>query len=153
MEDFFPESEEIDQDVLFISELPRFKISNESALSDWIKTIIERHRCVLRLLTYIFVTDQQLLEINREYLQHDTLTDIITFPYSQLPFIHGDIFISIDRVKENAQKFSTSFENELHRVISHGVLHLCGFGDKTAEEEKIMRKKEDEALSLLEELT
>ena len=107
MEDFFPESEEFGQDILFISEIPHFNISLNPSLSSWLEAIINQHDGVLRLLTYIFVDDQQLLAINQEYLQHDSFTDIITFPYSQLPFIHGDIFISVDRVKENAQKFGT----------------------------------------------
>ena len=81
--------------------------------------------------------------MNVEHLDHDTLTDIITFPYNNDP-IEGDIFISIDRVKDNAQDFKTTFENELHRVMIHGILHLCGYKDKTEEEEAFMRQKEDE---------
>ena len=81
-----------------------------------------------------------------EYLNHDTYTDIITFPYAQSPIVESDIFISIDRVKENAATFKTSFEKELLRVIIHGVLHLCGYGDKTDEEKQLMRAKEDECV-------
>ncbi len=153
MEDFFPELEaEIDKGIFFISECSDFEISDESTLSNWLNSIINAHDFVLKSLNYIFVNDDELLRINTEYLQHDTLTDIITFPYSQAPFIHSDIFISIDRVKENAQKFAISFDDELFRVISHGLLHLLGFGDKTLDEKNIMRQKENEALSLLKKM-
>ena len=86
-------------------------------------------------LSYIFCSDAYLHNINVEYLNHDTLTDIITFPYLSPPEIEGDIFISVDRIRENAQTFQVTFEQELHRVIIHGVLHLCGQGDKTEEED------------------
>lgn len=149
MEDFFPETEEVGAGIYFVSEHSDFEIPDEALLSKWLETIISDNEYVLKVLTYIFVDDPQLLTINQDYLQHDTLTDIITFPYSQLPFIHSDIFISIDRVKENAKKFEVPFEDELFRVISHGLLHLCGFGDKTEKEKKMMRRKENEAIAAL----
>lgn len=99
-------------------------------------------------ITFIFCSDKYLLEINKEYLQHDYYTDVITFDYSENNIISGDIFISIDRVKENADTYKVSFENELYRVMLHGVLHLVGYNDKTKEEQKIMRQKEDEYLNL-----
>jgi probable rRNA maturation factor len=89
-----------------------------------------------------------LLEINQQYLDHDTLTDIISFDYSVGKELHGDIFISIDRVRENAVEFNVSFEDELNRVMVHGVLHYCGFKDKTEEDEKAMRIKEDEKIKM-----
>ncbi len=99
-------------------------------------------------ISFIFCSDKYLLEINKEYLQHDYYTDVITFDYSENNIISGDIFISIDRVKENADTYKVSFENELYRVMLHGVLHLVGYNDKTKEEQKIMRQKEDEYLNL-----
>lgn len=154
MEDFFPDLEGIEGEgeIFFISEISDFEIPNESLLTQWLNLIISNRDFVLKSLNYIFVDDAQLLSINQEYLQHDTLTDIITFPFSQAPFIHSDIFISIDRVRENAIKFNTSFENELFRVISHGLLHLLGYGDKTPEEKIIMRQQEEEAILLLKSL-
>jgi len=115
----------------------------------WLKETIEREECQLRSLNFIFCSDEYLHKLNVDYLDHDTLTDVITFPYAQPPIVEGDIFISIDRIKENATIFDVSFQKELHRVMVHGVLHLCGYGDKSNEEAKLMRSKEDEALSLL----
>ena len=111
--------------------------------------MIEREGCNLTQVCYIFCSDEYLYNLNQEYLNHDTYTDIITFPYSEPPLVEGDIFISIDRVKENASQFGAPFEQELHRVMIHGVLHLCGYSDKSPDEEALMRKKEDEALQLL----
>jgi rRNA maturation RNase YbeY len=94
-------------------------------------------------ITIVFCTDDYLLEINKTYLNHDFYTDIITFDYSENDLVSGDLFISIDRVKDNAESFSVSFDNELKRVIYHGVLHLCGYKDKTENDEKEMREKEN----------
>jgi probable rRNA maturation factor len=94
-------------------------------------------------ITIVFCTDDYLLEINKTYLNHDFYTDIITFDYSGNDFVSGDLFISVDRVKDNAESFSVSFDNELKRVIYHGVLHLCGYKDKTEKDEKEMREKEN----------
>ncbi|NBC06223.1 MAG: rRNA maturation RNase YbeY [Bacteroidetes bacterium] len=121
-------------------------------LKQWIQQIIERESCTLQQLTYIFCSDAYLHRINLEYLQHDTYTDIITFPYEEPPLIYSDIFISIERVRDNAQQYGLAFEQELHRVIIHGVLHLCGYPDKTTAEAQMMRQKEDEALNLLSRL-
>ena len=107
----------------------------------------EKHS--LKTLNFIFCTDEYLHSINLQYLNHDTYTDIITFDNSEGDgLIEGDIFISIDRVKENANKFDVSLEKEIKRVMAHGVLHLCGYIDKTAGEAKQMRLKEDEALDI-----
>jgi rRNA maturation RNase YbeY len=99
-------------------------------------------------LDYIFCDDEYLLKINQDYLDHDTYTDIITFPYGDLNVIAGDIFISVERVKENAVNFRVDFELELKRVMAHGVLHLLGYGDKSEEEVLQMRLKEDEKIKL-----
>ena len=115
----------------------------------WIKHVAEVHNRKIACITYIFCSDEEILRINNAYLNHDYYTDIITFDYSENDCISGDLFISLDTVKTNAEKFKTDYCEELHRVIIHGILHLCGFKDKTEKEEKQMRKKEEEALSLL----
>ncbi|MCU0348158.1 MAG: rRNA maturation RNase YbeY [Saprospiraceae bacterium] len=125
-----------------------FELKDEEAATAWLQKIIEQEGCVLHLLNFIFCSDDYLLRLNVEYLDHDTLTDIITFPYADPPTIHGDIFISIDRVRDNAADFKVPFEQELNRVMAHGVLHLCGYGDKSPAEERTMRQKEEEALKL-----
>ena len=132
----------------FIEEVD-FVLSNETLLLRWIQEVIVHHKKELKLLNFIFCSDTYLHQINIEYLNHDTLTDIITFPYAEPPIIHSDIYISVDRVKENATLFKNDFTKELHRVIIHGVLHLCGFGDKTAKEKEEMRSRENEALTFL----
>lgn len=128
-----------------------FELSHPEKITDWIKDVIEREDCHLSALNYIFCSDDYLHKINVEYLDHDTLTDIITFPYSDAPVIHGDIFISIDRIQDNAASLKINFQDELHRVMIHGVLHLCGYSDKSPKEKKLMTQKEDEALTLLRE--
>jgi probable rRNA maturation factor len=115
----------------------------------WLKEVIKAEKKSLGELNYIFCSDGFLTTINFQYLHHNTFTDIITFDTSEdVRFIEGEIFISIDRVKENALKFNASFQDELHRVMVHGVLHLVGYSDKTSQQTKIMRKKEDAYLSL-----
>lgn len=144
----FPELEDDETAIDFTSEDTDFEIEKSDKVSYWIKRIIIREQCELNYLNYIFCSDDYLHKINMEHLDHDTLTDIITFPYAEHPYIESDIFISIDRVQENARKFEVSFEKEFLRVVIHGVLHLCGYGDKTPTEAAIMRKKEDEAITL-----
>lgn len=100
-------------------------------------------------LSYLFCDDEKILEVNRHYLRHDFYTDIITFDYSEGEIISGDILISLETVRSNSQKYQTAWQEELRRVIIHGVLHLCGLKDKTREEEKSMRVAEEEALKLL----
>jgi len=139
----------MDQPIEFISEDVEFSLSNPDKVSDWIADIIEQHDQELVSLTYIFCSDDYLHAINVEYLDHDTLTDIITFNNAdEEGTIEGDVFISVDRVHDNATTHGTSFEDEIHRVIIHGVLHLLGFKDKSPEEEEQMRKQEDSCLSL-----
>ena len=149
----FDSDEIFSEAISFTSEDIAFVPQEQEKIQSWIQTIIEREACTLQQISYIFCSDDYLHEINVAYLDHDTYTDIITFPYSEPPTIHSDIFISVDRVRENAKNLNISFENELHRVMIHGVLHLCGYPDKTEAEAKQMRSKEDEALTVLAELS
>ena len=126
--------------------LPKIK-KRETA--NWIKTVAKNYNRKVGEIAYLFCDDEKILEINRTYLQHDFYTDIITFDYSEEDTISGDIFISIDTVRSNSQKYQTEFMEELHRVIIHGILHLCGVNDKSEEEEKEMREAENSALTLL----
>lgn len=125
-----------------------FQLENESKYEDWIDSIIESEDKEPGEINYIFCDDDYLLEINKQYLDHDTLTDIISFDYCIGDLISGDIFISIDRVKDNAQEYDVSFNNELLRVMSHGILHYCGYKDKTQEEQLLMRTKEQEKINM-----
>ncbi|GAB4238802.1 MAG: rRNA maturation RNase YbeY [Ekhidna sp.] len=137
--------------IQFFSEDTDFVLEDNLAnIKSWVSTIASDHEHDIKDLNYIFCSDNYLLSINQEYLKHDYFTDIITFDHSdEQASIEGDIFISIDRVKENANEHGASFENELHRVMAHGLLHLLGFGDKTPAEKTEMRLKEDACLSLL----
>ncbi len=120
-----------------------FELIDESNYERWIKSIIGDYGFELGDVSYIFCDDTYLLNINRQYLNHDDLTDIISFDYSESKLISGDIFISIERVKENATKFSVEFNEELLRVMAHGILHFIGFKDKTEKEAELMRKNEE----------
>jgi|TARA_B100000902_G_scaffold395503_1_gene454221 rRNA maturation RNase YbeY len=124
-----------------------FSLQNPNEIALWISKTINDHKREEGEISYIFCDDQYLHKLNLEFLNHDSLTDIISFDNSLGDQINGDIFISVERVKENADTYKTNFEDELHRVIIHGILHYCGFNDKTKEEAALMRKKEDEALS------
>lgn len=135
--------------VRFFSEGISFKLRHSRRTALWIKETIAKEGYALGELVFIFCSDEHLISINVDYLNHHTLTDIITFDNAeQTGEISGDIFISIDRVKENAPKFNSSFEDEVHRVIIHGVLHLIGYSDKSKAQKNQMRKKEDAYLSL-----
>jgi len=125
-----------------------FDFTNQNDLSNWISDTIsaETHKEVA--INYIYCDDDYLLELNINHLKHNTLTDVITFNYNFGKQICGDIFISIDRVMDNSHKYGVSFKDELHRVMIHGILHLCGYEDKTKEEKSLMRDKEDYYLSL-----
>jgi probable rRNA maturation factor len=127
-----------------------FSLEKESKVRSWIKKILKQEGKISGNISYVFCTDKQLLKINRQFLKHDFYTDIITFDYSEKNKIEGEIFVSIDRVKDNAHKFKQPFQKELMRTIIHGILHLCGYKDKKPTDKKRMRAKEDEALSLLE---
>jgi rRNA maturation RNase YbeY len=125
-----------------------FQLDSETLYSDWISAVISSEQKKEGEINYIFCDDDYLLEINQQYLNHDTLTDIISFDYSIGNELHGDIFISVERVRENAYDFKVSFEDELRRVLAHGVLHYCGYKDKTEADELIMRQKEEEKMQL-----
>ena len=125
-----------------------FILENREHISDWISQTIANENCREGEINYIFCSDAYLLKLNLDFLDHDTLTDIISFDYSVGKELHGEIYISIDRVKENASDFEVSFNEEICRVMIHGVLHYCGYKDKTKDEKKIMRSKEDYYLSV-----
>ena len=125
-----------------------FTIENEDAISNWISNVIKSEDKKEGEINYIFCDDEYLLQINQEHLQHDYYTDIISFDYTVGNEINGDMFISIDRVKDNAIEYNVSFEEELRRVLAHGILHYCGYKDKSEAEELLMRSKEDEKLAM-----
>ena len=129
-----------------------FNLPNENKISEWISIIIKTENFKEGEINYIFCDDDYLHKLNVEFLNHDTLTDIISFDYSVGKELHGDVYISIDRVRENAIEFNVPFENELQRVIIHGVLHYCGYKDKTESDAKQMRFKEDNALKQLTDI-
>ncbi len=124
-----------------------FSLEEPEIFSKWINTVLKSEGFTEGDISYIFCDDDYLHKINLEYLSHDTLTDIISFDYSVGKQVHGEIYISIERVKENALEFNEPFDNELKRVIIHGILHFMGYKDKTPEEEKLMRKRENEAIA------
>ena len=121
-----------------------FELPNEDQLSNWLSQVILSENKKEGDINYIFCDDEYLLNINKQYLDHDYYTDIISFDYSVGNELNGDIFVSIDRVKENATDFNATFDEELKRVIIHGILHYCGYKDKSEEDEALMRSKEDE---------
>ena len=125
-----------------------FILENEAQYSDWISNVISSEMKHEGEINYIFCDDNYLVEINQQYLDHDTLTDIISFDYSIGNELHGDVFISIERVRENAIDFDVAFEEELKRVLVHGVLHYCGYKDKSVEDERLMRQKEEEKMKM-----
>ena len=126
-----------------------FSLKTKAAVAACIKAITADESLEVGDITFVFCDDNYLLKINKEFLDHDTYTDIITFDYSVGNEIISEIYVSTDRVEENAKKYKQTFENEIHRVMIHGVLHLCGYNDKLAEEKQIMRDKENHYLSLL----
>lgn len=125
-----------------------FQLDNEEAFTKWISAVIISENKNEGEINYIFCDDDYLHKINLEHLGHDTLTDIISFDYSIGNELHGDIFVSIERVKDNALDFEVSFDEELKRVLAHGVLHYCGYKDKSESDERIMRSKEDEKIAM-----
>lgn len=125
-----------------------FSLPDKEAISSWISKVIQSENKNEGEISYVFCDDKYLHKINLEYLQHDTLTDIISFDYSVGNELNGDIFISVERVKDNATDFNVSFDEELKRVLIHGILHYCGYKDKSESDEAIMRSKEDEKISM-----
>lgn len=158
MEDFFDETEEeltdeemSDEPLVFHSEDIEFELKNQEQIAAWIEASAAAEGKSLGGVNFIFCSDEYLYQMNMEYLQHDTYTDVITFPYAEPEddYIQGDIFISVERTSENAASYGVSPEQELQRVMIHGVLHLLGYEDKTAAKKKIMTQKEDEYLAKL----
>lgn len=133
----------------FENEDVELKLKNKLILKKWIKQVAESYGFKTGDLTYIFCSDDRILEVNRQYLQHDYYTDIITFDYDEDGVVSGDMFISVDTVRTNAEQYAPSFDDEMHRVIIHGVLHLCGLKDKAPDDEKKMRAAEEKALAML----
>lgn len=117
--------------------------------SNWIKNVAAAYGKKIGEIAYIFCSDEKILEVNNQYLQHDYYTDIITFDYTEDNIISGDIFISTDTVKSNSEQFNTDYQNELHRIIIHGILHLCGINDKGPGEREHMTECENKALAML----
>ncbi|MHC1779865.1 MAG: rRNA maturation RNase YbeY [Bacteroidales bacterium] len=143
--------------ILFFSEGVNFKFINRSIYKRWIRAIIlsEQRFTILKKcgdLNIIFCNDDYLLNVNNQYLKHNYYTDIITFDYSDNQIINGDLFISVDSVKNNSRKYQTEFIDELSRVIIHGVLHLCGYDDHTKEDKELMKEKENFALIKLTDM-
>ena len=132
----------------FFSEEIDYTFANSVEIRNWIVKVIKNEKHSPGTINYIFCNDNYLLNLNLQYLEHNTLTDIITFDYSKEEVVSGDIFISIERVMENATKFNVSFEEELRRVVVHGILHLCGHGDKSEQQKNLMRKMEDKYLKI-----
>ena len=148
MSDFDSSSPSSSDKISFHIEDIDFDLNQSDVIAAWLVSVFEQEEKQLDSLSIILCSDSYLHKLNVEYLQHDTLTDVITFPYSRKDQpIQGDIFISIDRVRDNADNFQASFKDELYRVMVHGVLHLAGYGDKTDEESKLIRAKEDFYLS------
>ena len=127
-----------------------FKLKDETTISNWISKTIQSENCKEGELNYIFCNDEYLHKLNVKFLDHDTLTDIISFDYSVGKELHGDIYISVERVADNAKDFQVAIDDELKRVMIHGVLHYCGYKDKTEDDTKLMRFKEDYYLNLLD---
>ena len=132
----------------YFAEAITFQIDQADSVAQWINLVVEQEQKSIESINFIFCSDEYLHKINLEYLNHDTYTDVITFPYNADP-VEGDIFISIERIRENAKEYGVSFEDELHRVMVHGTLHLLNYLDKTDEEKKQMTRLENKYLQLL----
>ena len=136
------------EDIFFFSLKIKFKFKNPKKTSNWLSKICQNEGRGVESLSYIFCSDNYLADLNKKYLNHSTLTDILTFDYSNSNRVNGEIYISIARVKENARIFNQTFDSELRRVLSHGLLHLIGYNDKTPSQKSEMRRKEEACLSL-----
>jgi len=139
--------------ILFFNEDTKFSLKNKRALKKWIKLSIEKEDKTPGQINYIFTSDNYLLSINQKYLSHNYFTDIVTFNYCTEKVINGDIYISLQTVKNNSCLFNVTYEDELYRVMIHGVLHLIGYNDSTNAEKLIMREKEDYYLAILKNLS
>ena len=138
--------------IRFFNKDIKFNLEKKLVLKKWIKTVVEQYGCKVGDINVILCNDPYILEINQQFLSHDYYTDIITFDYSEENVINGELYISIDTVKENAIEYGQDFPDELHRVIIHGALHLCGLDDHNEEDIKEMREAENSALELLSTL-
>ena len=138
--------------IRFFNKDIKFNLEKKLMLKKWIKTVVEQYNCKVGDINVILCNDPYILEINQQFLSHDYYTDIITFDYSEENVINGELYISIDTVMENAVEYGQDFPDELHRVIIHGVLHLCGLDDHNDEDIKEMREAENSALQLLSTL-
>ena len=136
--------------ITFYSEDIAFPAIDQAKVSDWIRRVAATYGKRTGDISYIFCSDEKILEVNRQYLQHDYYTDIITFDYTVGNKISGDLFISLDTVRTNAEQFGSSYDEELHRTIIHGILHLCGINDKGPGEREIMEANENKALAMRE---
>lgn len=137
--------------IIYQVEDTKMPLIKKRKVSEWIKNVVAGYRKKVGDIAYIFCSDKKILEVNNEYLQHDYYTDIITFDYTEDDIVSGDIFISLDTVKSNSEQFGTNYDEELHRIIIHGILHLCGINDKTPPERKHMTECENKALAMREE--
>ena len=138
--------------IIYQSEDIKFPPIKRRIISKWIKLVVATYQRQVGDISYIFCSDEKILQINNEYLQHDYYTDIITFDYNDESVVSGDLFISLDTIKTNAEQFATDYLDELHRVIIHGVLHLCGINDKNPSEQDQMTLCENKALEILKEI-
>ncbi len=136
--------------VQYFSEDVSFPLLKKRKTTNWIKSIIQEEGMVSGEISFIFCSDEYLLDVNKKYLDHDYYTDIITFDYVDGSVIHGDVFISLDRIQENSKTFNTTFKNELARILAHGILHLLGYKDKNMKDKEMMTFKEDYYLKMLE---
>ena len=137
--------------IAYYAENIKMPIFKKRKVSSWINQVAAMYNKRVGDIAYIFCSDSKILEVNSEYLKHDYYTDIITFDYSENNIISGDIFISVDTVSTNAEKFGQKYETELYRVIIHGILHLCGIDDKTPGARIVMEENENTALSMLKD--
>lgn len=135
--------------IQYIAENIKMPALEKQKVNKWIKDVAADYGKKVGDIAYLFCTDERILEVNKQYLEHDYFTDIITFDYSERNIISGDIFISLETVKSNSEEFGVSFKDELHRIIIHGILHLCGQNDKTPELRQEMTNKENKALEKL----
>lgn len=139
-------------EILFNAEEIKMPAIDQERISKWISRVVVNSGARVGDISYIFCDDEYLLDINRKYLNHDYYTDIITFDYVEEDIISGDLYISVDTVRDNAEQFKVSFQEELSRVIIHGVLHLLGVDDKTPEDQTVMTQRENESLQLLTQI-
>lgn len=136
--------------IYFFNEDISFLLKNKRKTTQWIEAVCKKEKQKVKSISIIFCSDSFLFDLNKKYLNHDTFTDIITFDYTEEEMqLQGDIFISIDRIKENAIQLKINFQEEIHRVIIHGILHLLGYGDKTKKEKEVMREKENTYLKMM----